>query len=147
MTFKEALLSDIETARRDARRKRRESLPSDEWWTEIRDTEIARLLSEAAEALAEAGIGGGRQNKNGGSGIVLVAGPPERSDDLTFTYVTGKIQVTSSEDGINEIWDDRRHVTPETIAAKVRDFVKLVAAHSLDHPPLPLSPYESHGLR
>ena len=144
MTFKEELLGDIATVRRDANRKRRQALPDNEWWEEVREAEIQPVLADVEEALNQDGIGGEEKKKNGGSGITLLAARPELARHLTFTHMTGKIKVTSSEASIEEIWDDRNHVTAENVAAKARAFVRLVAAAvNLDGP---RSIYEHRGI-
>jgi hypothetical protein len=130
MTLKEDFLNSIEKARKDERQKRRETLPDAEWWQEIRDSEIEPILAVAVGALNAAGIAGKVEKKNGGSGTMIVAGDESYGSHLTFTHpTTDTIQVTSSETGLNELWDDRKHIVPKTIADKVRNFLKLVAVH------------------
>jgi hypothetical protein len=130
MTLKEDFLSSIEKARKNERQKRRETLPDAEWWQEIRDSEIEPILVEAVGALNASGIAGAIEKKNGGSGTMIVVGDESYKSHLTFTHpTTGTIQITSSEIGLNELWDDRKHVIPKSIADKVRNFLKLVAVH------------------
>jgi hypothetical protein len=133
MSFKDDLVKAIEQARSDERRKRWETLTDDEWWTEIRDTEIIPAFKEAVQALTATEIGGVIAKMNGGSGSKLVAGHKDPKPYLTFTHSTkDSIKVTSFLEGEldEEEWDDRK-LTLATIASKVRDFVVIVAASHL----------------
>jgi hypothetical protein len=128
MPFKDELIAAIGTARKEAKQRRRETLPDQEWWQAIRDEEIKPALEDAAGAASDTGIGGKIQNQNGGkSGLALLAGKPELNRHLTFTSVNGGLQVTSSEGGLDDLWTDRGHVTSDSIRAKIRDFLTLIA--------------------
>jgi len=126
---KEELDSTIAAARYAAKIKRRATIPSREWWDEIRDAEVTPAFDVAVRALNDASIRGKVERKNGGSGIALRAGS-DFARHLTFTHApeVDGLRVSSSESTLDETWDDRGHATDDTVGAKVREFVGLIAA-------------------
>lgn len=133
MTFRAELKAAVTTARAQAARRRLEGLPPGEWWAEIRDTAIKPALTDAAAILKEVGIGGNYQRLNGGSGMELRAGL-SLDRVLTFTHVNDEIQVKSSGGDLDETWNDRSHVTRETVRKTVLAFLVLVASDYPEEP-------------
>jgi hypothetical protein len=105
------------------------TLPTTEWWKELRDETIRPILEAAAMALVSLSIPSTTMHKNGGSGIIL-QGPPDGTihTHLTFTLSGEEILVESSSLGLNEKWD-RKYVTVDTVIEKVDQFVEQVAGY------------------